>query len=83
MSIRVRLIGFGDDKPPGFDATGCKTVELDTPASIEDLLNRAAIEPAPDLIVMNTDSVIPRSDWRRCCIDNDAEITILSAIEGG
>ena len=62
MPVTIRLIGFGDDKPPGFDAIGRRSIATESTLTIDRLLQLAGIEPAPDLIVMNTDSVIPRPE---------------------
>ena len=83
MPVTIRLIGFGDDKPPGFDAIGRRSIATESTLTIDRLLQLAGIEPAPDLIVMNTDSVIPRPEWGDYRVTGDTEITVLSAIEGG
>ena len=83
MSVSLRLIGFGEDLPPGFDAVGRRQFDLTTPGSIDSLLQLAGIEPAPDLVIMDSDRVIPRTDWPDPLIEDGAQITILSAIEGG
>ena len=83
MAIEIKLVGFGDSKPPRFDSGSRLRLELDTPATVRDLLRSAGIDEAPDLIVMDTLTVIPAGAWDEARIEDRSRLTILSAIEGG
>lgn len=83
MAIEIKLIGFGDNQPPRFDTRGRLRLEIDTPATVRDLLSAAGIDEAPDLIVMDTLTVIPTTAWDDVCIADRTKLTVLSAIEGG
>ena len=83
MAIEIKLVGFGDDKPARFDDHSRLRLDVDTPATVRDLLRTAGIEEAPDLIVMDTLTVIPAAAWDDACIADRTNLTILSAIEGG
>ena len=83
MAIEVKLVGFGDSKPPRFDGGGRLRLDLNTPATVRDLLRSVGIDEAPDLIVMDTLTVIPAHAWDEARIEDRSKLTILSAIEGG
>ena len=83
MSVEIRLVGFGDDQPARFNARHCLQVDIETPVSVRALLQAAGIEEAPDLIAMDSETVIARSQWNEARISDQATLTILSAIEGG
>ena len=83
MAIEIKLIGFGDDQPPRFDTRGRLRLEIETPATVRKLLVSAGIDEAPDLIVMDTLTVIPVTAWDDACIADQTHLTVLSAIEGG
>ena len=83
MSIEIKLIGFGEDRPARFSGSNQLQLELDTPTSVRALLHSIGIKEAPDLILMNTETVIHRADWDESRIGDDSSVTIMSAIEGG
>lgn len=83
MAIEIKLVGFGDHRPPRFDAGNRLRLDIDAPASVRELLRAAGIDEAPDLIVMDTLTVIPASAWDESRIADATRLTILSAIEGG
>jgi sulfur carrier protein ThiS len=83
MAIEIRLVGFGDDRPPGFNLKNRLTIEIETPASVRGLLRRAGIEESPDLIAMDSETVIPPEAWNDSRIGDNTTLTLLSAIEGG
>ena len=62
MAIQIKLVGFGDDKPARFDDNGRLNLEVNTPATVRDLLRSAGIVEAPDLIVIGPEEgeVLPR-----------------------
>jgi thiamine biosynthesis protein ThiS len=83
MSIEIKLIGFGEDRPARFNGKNRLQVDVDTPTSVRVLLRSVGIEEAPDLILMDSETVIPRAQWDESRIDDHTTLTILSAIEGG
>jgi sulfur carrier protein ThiS len=83
MSIEIKLIGFGEDRPVRFNGKNRLRVDVDTPTSVRVLLRSVGIEEAPDLILMDSETVIPRAQWDESRIDDHTTLTILSAIEGG
>ena len=83
MSVEIRLIGFGEERPPQFDARNRLQVATDTPVSVRRLLQLAGVDEAPDLIAMDAETVIPPADWDTPRINDESTLTLLSAIEGG
>lgn len=83
MAVEIKLVGFGDDRPPRFDGRNRLQVEIETPASVRALLRAAGIEEAADLIAMDEITVIPPERWDEREIPDQATLVILSAIEGG
>ena len=83
MAIEIWLIGFGDDRPARFDGKNRLRVEIEAPASVRALLQLVGIEEAPDLIAMDSRTVIPPARWDELCISDQTTLTLLSAIEGG
>ena len=83
MSIEIKLIGFGEERPARFNGKNRLQVDVETPTSVRVLLRSVGIEDAPDLILMDAETVIHRAHWDDSRIDDDTTLTILSAIEGG
>jgi sulfur carrier protein ThiS len=83
MSVEIRLIGFGEDRPPRFHGKNRLRIDVESPASVRKLLQSVGIEEAPDLIAMDSDTVIPAARWDESLIGDGMSLTILSAIEGG
>ena len=83
MSIEIKLIGFGEDRPARFNGKNRLQVNLETPTSVRVLLQSVGIEDAPDLILMDSEMVIHRADWDESRIGDHTAVTIMSAIEGG
>ena len=83
MTIEIRLIGFGDDQPARFNGKNRLHIDVDTPATVRQLLQSAGIEEAPDLIAMDAETVIARAQWDESRLGDQTTLTILSAIEGG
>ena len=83
MAVEIRLIGFGAERPQGFDQRNRLCVEVATPAAVRALLRAAGIDEAPDLIAMDAETVIPPAQWDDPRIDDRTTLTLLSAIEGG
>jgi len=83
MAVEIRLVGFGEDRPARFDGKNRLRIGIGTPASVRAVLQSAGIEDAPDLVVMDSETVIPRDRWDESRIGDETELTILSAIEGG
>ena len=83
MTIEIRLIGFGGDQPARFNGKNRLHLDVETPTTVRKLLLSAGIEEAPDLIAMDSETVIARDQWDDARIFDQATLTILSAIEGG
>ncbi len=83
MTVEIKLVGFGDDRPALFGDRDRLELELDTPASPETMLQALGIADTTGLVLMNADSVIPARQWRDAVIAESDRITILAAIEGG
>ena len=83
VTIEIKLIGFGDDVPPRFNGQKNLQIDIAGPASPRMLMQKAGIEEAADLILMNTHQVIPVEQWDELQIPDQSTLTILSAIEGG
>lgn len=83
MAIEIRLFGFGDDRPARFNGKNCLHIDVATPTTVRKLLQLLGIEEAPDLIAMDSDTVIARAQWDESRIDDQTTLTIMSAIEGG
>ena len=83
MTIKIRLIGFGGDQPARFNGKNRLHIDVETPATVRQLLQSAGIEEAPDLIAMDSEAVIARAQWDESRLGDQATLTILSAIEGG
>ena len=83
MSIDIKLIGFGEDRPPRFNGKNRLQVDIEAPTSVRELLQSIGIEEAPDLILMDSETVIHRADWDESRISDHTAVTIMSAIEGG
>ena len=58
-------------------------IDVATPTTVRKLLQLLGIEEAPDLIAMDSDTVIARAQWDESRIDDQTTLTIMSAIEGG
>lgn len=83
MSIEIRLVGFGDDRPARFNDKNRLQVDAEAPASVRDLLQSAGIGETSDLIAMDSETVIARHRWDEALLHDHATLTILAAIEGG
>jgi thiamine biosynthesis protein ThiS len=83
MTIEIRLIGFGDHRPARFNGKNRLHIEIETPTSVRALLQLVGIEEAPDVIAMDSSTVIPPARWDETRISDHSTLTLLSAIEGG
>ena len=83
MRIEIRLIGFGDDQPVRFNGKNRLHIDIETPATVRQLMQSAGIEDASDLIAMDSETVIARDQWDESRFGEQSILTILSAIEGG
>ncbi len=83
MSVTVKLVGFGDDRPSRFGDKNRLQLEIETPVSVRELLQAAGIEEAGDLIAMDSEIVIAPADWDEPKIQDQTTLTIFAAIEGG
>ena len=83
VAIELTLVGFGDDRPAAFADGRRIHLDLDTPTTPGAVLRAAGITEAEGLILMNTASVIPTREWDRPVIEDNDQLTLLSAFEGG
>ena len=83
MAIHIKLVGFGEDRPARFDSRNRLSLDIATPVAPRILLLAIHVDEAPDLILMDSETVIPQSRWDQPCLEDDTHLTLLSAIEGG
>ena len=83
MSIEIKLVGFGEDRPARFGKRDRIEIEIDTPATPDAVLQLLGIDDTTGLVLMNADSVIPARQWQESVVAASDRLTILAAIEGG
>lgn len=83
MTVAIKLVGFGDDRPAPFGRRDRLELDIDTPTSPQAVLQALGIDDTTGLVLMNAESVIPARQWGDAVIAASDRITILAAIEGG
>ena len=83
MAIEIRLVGFGDERPPRCGARDRLLLDIDTPATPRQVLDALGIDDDNGLVLMNTDHVIPARRWHEASVQRGDRLTLLAAIEGG
>ena len=80
MSIEIKLVGFGDDRPARFGNRDRIEIDIDTPATPDAVLEALGIDDTTGLVLMNADSVIPARQWQQTVVTARDRLTILAAI---
>lgn len=83
MTVDIRLVGFGDERPPRCGSRDRLRLDIDTPATPRQVLDALGIDDDTGLVLMNTDHVIPARRWREAIVQQGDRLTLLAAIEGG
>ena len=83
MAIELKLIGFGDDRPPRFGGKDRQSFALTTPATPRALLDQAGIDDFTGLVLMDSERVIPEAQWDEPLLQDQSRLTLLSVFEGG
>ena len=83
MSIEVKLFGFGDDRPAGFDRDNRLRLDIETPATPLAVLRAIGIDDDTGLVLMDQDRVIPQRQWDQPILPDQGSLTLLAAFEGG
>ena len=83
MSIEIKLFGFGDQRPAGFDRRNRLRLDIDTPATPRAVLRAIGIDDEAGLVLMNRDRVIPPRQWNQPILPDQGSLTLLVAFEGG
>jgi len=83
MAVELKLIGFGDERPPAFGGKDRMQITISTPATPHDILSAAGIDDDIALVLMDQESVIPQQNWDDATIDDRQKLTLMSVIEGG
>ncbi len=83
MSIEIKLFGFGDDRPAGFDRRNRLQLDIDTPATPLAVLRAIGLDADSGLVLMDRDRVIPARQWEEPILPDQSSLTLLAAFEGG
>ena len=83
MTVEVRAIGFGSDKPECFAGSDRCSLEVSQPLTPNQLLARIGIEKAVDTIVLVNNTTVSENQWNTPLITDTSEVTVMAAIEGG
>ncbi len=83
MSVEIRAIGFGSDKPECFAGSDRCSLEISQPLTPNQLLAEINIEKAVDTIVLVNNTTVSENQWNTPLIIDNSEVTVMAAIEGG
>ena len=83
MSVEVRAIGFGSDKPECFAGSDRFSLEISQPLTPNQLLAKISMERAVDTIVLINNTTVSDNQWNMPLITDHSEVTVMAAIEGG
>ena len=83
MTVEVRAIGFGSDKPDCFADSDRCFLEISQPLTPNQLLSRINVEKAVDTVVLINNTTVSDSQWDLPIIPDHSEVTVMAAIEGG
>jgi sulfur carrier protein ThiS len=83
VTIEIKIFGFGDDRPTSFLGKNQLKLELATPATPWEVLRAAGIDDATGMVMMISDEVVPSQQWDDSIINEESQLTVLSAFEGG
>ena len=83
MTIEIRAIGFGSDKPECFADSDRYSLEISQPLTPNQLLAEIKLEKALDTIVLVNNTAVSEKQWNTPLIVDNSEVTVMAAIEGG
>ena len=83
MSVEIRAIGFGSDKPECFAGSDRCSLEISQPLTPNQLLAEINIEKAVDTIILVDNTTVSENQWNAPLITDNSEVTVMAAIEGG
>ena len=83
MSVEIRAIGFGSDKPECFAGSDRCSLEISQPLTPNQLLAEINIEKAVDTIILVDNTTVSENQWNTPLITDNSEVTVMAAIEGG
>ena len=83
MSVEIRAIGFGSDKPECFAGSDRYSLEISQPLTPNQLLAEISLEKAVDTIVLVNNTTVSENQWNTPLITDNSEVTVMAAIEGG
>ncbi len=83
MGIEIKLFGFGDDRPAGFDRHNRLQLDIETPATPVAVLRASGLDADSGLVLMDRDRVIPQRLWDQPILHDQGSLTLLAAFEGG
>ena len=83
MTVEIRAIGFGSDKPECFAGSDRCSLEISQPLTPNQLLAKISLEKAVDTIVLVNNTTVSENQWDTPLIVENSEVTVMAAIEGG
>jgi len=83
ISIRIDLIGFGQDRPPPFGDHDSLTLSMPDGADLTDALGRAGLDETPGLSVLLNERPVRRENRHRQKLHVDDVVIVMYAMEGG
>ena len=83
MTVEIRAIGFGSDKPECFADSDRCSLEISQPLTPNQLLARLGMEKAVDTIVLVNNTTVAENQWDTSLVVDNSEVTVMAAIEGG
>ena len=83
MTVEIRAIGFGSDKPECFAGSDRCSLEISQPLTPNQLLAKISLEKAVDTIVLVNNTTVSGNQWDTPLIADNSEVTVMAAIEGG
>ena len=83
MTVEVRAIGFGSDKPECFAGSDRCSLEISRPLTPNQLLARIGMVKAVDTIVLVNSTTVSENQWDTPIVVDNSQVTVMAAIEGG
>ena len=83
MTVEIRAIGFGSDKPECFAGSDRCSLEISQPLTPNQLLAEINIEKAVDTIILVDNTTVSENQWNSPLIFDNSKVTVMTAIEGG
>ena len=83
MTVVVRAIGFGTDRPACFSDTDHCSLEITEPLTPRQLLEKIGLKRAVDTIVLINNTTVSNHQWDQPSVCDGCQVTVMAAIEGG